>query len=194
MNFKYFIDYLQSRVTLDLECEVALQARVKELSITKGSNLLYPGELCKYIYFIKSGFFRVYTSDGFEDKTIDFATTDQFITAIDGFFNQQASNEGITCEENSIVFRISYYDWLALEDYSPHFLSLSKKILQEHLLRINYEKNIYRVSNATQKYVYLGQQYPGIANIVSQKHIANYLGITGPTLSNLLKEMFRKPK
>jgi CRP-like cAMP-binding protein len=194
MNFQYFIDYLQARVRLDRECETALFARIKELTITKGSNILYPGDLCKYLYFIKSGFFRVYTSDGFEDKTIDFATSGQFVTAIDGFFNQTAGNEGIICEENSVVFRISYHDWLALEDYCPLFLSLSKKILVEYLLRINYEKNVYRTSNATQKYIYLGQQYPGIANIVSQKHIANYLGITGPTLSNLLKDMFRKHK
>lgn len=193
-NFKDFIDFLQARSFLDQECEAALQARVKELVIYKGSNLLYPGDLCKYLYFVKSGFFRVYTSDGFEDKTIDFATSGQFITAIDGFFNQQIHNEGIICEEDAIVFRISFYDWLALEDFSPQFLNLSKKILQEHLLKINYEKNIYRISNATQKYIYLGKQYPGIANIVSQKHIANYLGITGPTLSNLLKEMYRKTK
>ncbi|MDQ7948182.1 MAG: Crp/Fnr family transcriptional regulator [Pedobacter sp.] len=194
MDVKFFIDYLQSRVVLDQECVEAISARIKQLTIIKGSNLLYPGDLCKHLYFIKTGFFRVYTSDGFEDKTIDFATDNQFMTAIDSFFKQQVGHEGIVCEETAIVWRISYHDWLALQDLSPCFLHLSNKILQEHLIRVNHEKNIYRISNASQKYRYLGEQYPGIANVVSQKHIANYLGITGPTLSNLLKEMFRKQK
>ncbi len=194
MNFKYFIDYLKSKISFDQACEDELRFRVKELSIIKGTNLLFPGELCKYIYFIKSGFFRVYTSDGFEDRTIDFGSPNHFITAIDGFLTQQITNEGMICEENAIVFRISHYDWLALEDVSPKFIILAKEILKEYLLQINHEKNIYRISNAAQKYDYLVKHYPGIGNIVCQKHIASYLGITGPTLSNLLKEIFRKPK
>jgi CRP-like cAMP-binding protein len=194
MEFQYFMNYLRSRIKLDADCETALRARVKELHITKGTTLLYPGDLCKHLYFIKSGFFRVYTSDGFEDQTIDFATTDHFLTAINGFFNQRIGNEGIICEEDAVIFRINYYDWLALEDTSPQFLQLSKIILQESVVQLNLEKDLYRTSNSKDKYLYLGRHYPGIKNAISQKHIASYLGITGPTLSNLLKEMFRKLK
>ena len=194
MNFNYFVGQLQAKGNLDQNNIEELRARIKELSLVKGTNLLFPGELCKYLYFIKDGFFRIYTSDGFQDKTIDFAGPNRFATAIDGFFTQKISNEGIICEENSVVFRISYHDWLALEDLSPQFLNISKQLLLDYLLSINYEKNVYRISNATEKYKYLGKQYPGIANIVSQKHIASYLGITGPTLSNLLKDMLRKRK
>jgi CRP-like cAMP-binding protein len=194
MNFEYFINHLKSRINFDQACEDELRVRVKELSIIKGTNLLFPGEPCKYIYFIKSGFFRVYESDGFEDQTIDFGGPNHFITAINGFLTQQITNEGIICEAHAIVFRISYHDWLALEDLSPKFILLAKEILKEYLIQINHEKNIYRVSNAAQKYDYLSKHYPGIGNIVCQKYIASYLGITGPTLSNLLKEIFRKPK
>lgn len=192
MECKYFIEYLQSLAPLDEECKAAITARVKEISVIKGTNLLYPGDLCKHVYFIKSGFFRVYTSDGFQDDTIDFATSDHFVTSIDGFFSQKPLNEGIICEESAIVYRLSYYDWLALEDFSPQFLYLSKRILQERLLRLHYEKNVYRLGNATDKYLYLCEKYPSITNIICQKHIASYLGITGPTLSNLLKQMLRK--
>lgn len=109
MNLSYFLLHLRSRVNLDNSAEEELRARVKELSVIKGTNLLFPGDLCKYVYFIKSGFFRIYTSDGFEDQTIDFACADSFMTAIDGFFTQQITREGIVCEEDAIVFRISYH-------------------------------------------------------------------------------------
>lgn len=194
MNFHYFLSHLRARVNLDTNAEEELRVRVKELSVIKGTNLLFPKNVCKYIYFIKTGFFRVYTSDGFEDQTIDFACAGHFVTAIDSFFTQQITTEGIICEEDSIVFRISFYDWLALEDLSPQFLMLSKSLFQEYFIRLNQEKNVYRVSNAKDKYCYLCERYPRIANIVSQKNIASYLGITGPTLSNLLKDMLKKPK
>jgi len=194
MNFKYFIEHLKSRVNLDQAAQDELRVRVKELNIVKGTNLLFPGELCKYIYFVNSGFFRIYASDGFEDRTTDFARSGHFMTAIDGFFAQQITEEGIICEENAVVFRISFHDWLALEVLSPQFLNLSKLLFQEYLIRMTYEKNVYRISNAAQKYTYLCERYSGIANIVSQKNIASYLGITGPTLSNLLKDFLKKTK
>ena len=176
------------------EWELELQKRVKELCVIKGTHLLNPGEICKYVYFVKSGFFRTYRSDNFIEETIDFAGPGHFALALKNFLAQEIGNEGIVCEANAIVLRMSYQDWISMESVFPQFLQLSKQVLQEYILFLNYQKNIYRTSNATQKYFYLCEQFKGISNIVKQKHIASYLGITGPTFSNLLKDQWKKPK
>lgn len=194
MNFTYFINYLQFRGNVNAELVHAIQLRVKELTVLKGSQLLYPGDVCKHAYFVVKGFFRVYQTDGFEEETIDFTGLDHFATSLVNFLNQKSDNKGIICEENAIVLRLSYHDWLALEDLFPDFLQVSKQILLDYLLEVYQEKNVYRLSNATQKYLYLSTKYQGIGNIVSQKNIASYLGITPPSLSALLKELVRKPK
>jgi hypothetical protein len=54
-------------------------------------------------YTLSKVVFSGYTSDGFQDQTIDFGMANHFITAIDGFLTQQITNEGIVCEENAIV-------------------------------------------------------------------------------------------
>ena len=193
MNFNYFIAQLSHQVKLSPALELELNSRLKEFCILKGTYVLNPGEVCKHIYFVKSGFFRIFTSDGFEETTIDFAGSNHIAIALANFLMQKSEQEGIVCEENATVYRLSYYDWLALADIAPEFLHITNLVLQKYLLHTNFEKDVYRISNSAQKYVYLTQYYKGIANIVSQKHIASYLGITGPTLSNLLKEMLRKP-
>jgi CRP-like cAMP-binding protein len=109
MSFKLFVNHLQGKINLDQTAIEELRVRVKELSIIKGANLLFPGELCKYLYFVSEGFFRIYTSDGFEDKTVAFACPNHFLTALEGFFTQKILNEGIVCEENAVVLRISYH-------------------------------------------------------------------------------------
>lgn len=194
MHFKHFINHLSLRANLSSEHILAVQSRVKQLHINKGSQLLYPGDVCKHTYFVVSGFFRIYQTDGFEEETVDFSGPNQFVTSLHNFLNQKADNKGIICEEDAIVFKISYYDCLALEDLSAEFLLLNKQIMLEYIREIYDEKDIYRLSNATQKYLYLSTKYQGISNIVSQKHIASYLGITPPSLSALLKELLRKPK
>lgn len=192
MNFNIYIYPIPTNLHLNQTLEKELWSRMREIEINKGTYLLHPGEVCKYLYIVKSGFFRVYTSDGFDETTTDFAGQGQIAVALHNFLVQKSAQEGIVCEADAIVYRLSYHDWMALQDLAPEFISLSNLILQKYLLLLHTQKDKYRTSNSAQKYQYLTQQYKGIANIVSQKHIASYLGITGPTLSTLLKDMLRK--
>lgn len=193
MNFNDYIQPITLSAHLNATLEQELWSRMKELSVIKGSYLLHPGDTCKHLYLVKSGFFRIFTSDGFEETTIDFACEGQIALALSNFLQQKSHQEGIVCESNAIVYRLSYHDWMALQDLAPEFITLSNLVLQKYLLHLNTQKDHYRTSNSAQKYHYLTQHYKGIAHIVSQKHIASYLGITGPTLSNLLKDMLRRP-
>lgn len=192
MNFTYFINHLQSKMQLHEQWQEELKIRTKEIIIRKGNYLLYPNEICKHVYFIRSGFFRVFSTENEVEETVDFAAADHFITSLSSFFSQRNGKEGIVCEMDAVLLRINFNDMLALQDLSADFLRLCNHILQEYLLLLNEEKNTYRTANATQKYLYLCQLYPGISNIISHKNIASYLGIAAPTLSNLLKDLLKK--
>ena len=192
MNLTYFMNHLQNMVQLSPQWQAELKIRTKEITVQKGSLLLYPQDICKHIYFIRSGFFRVFSTENELEETVDFASADHFVTSLQSFFTQKNGKEGIVCETEGILLQLNYYDILALQDLSADFLRLNNLILQQYLLLLNQEKNIYRTANATEKYLYLCQQYPGISNIVSHKHIASYLGIAAPTFSNLLKDLLNK--
>lgn len=192
MNLTYFMSHLQGRVQLNEQLQAELKNRCQLVEIQKGGVLLYPNEICKHVYFVCSGFFRLFSLDNEVDETIDFASTDDFLTCIDTFFSQKNGKEGIICERDGVLLKLNINDILALQDLSTDFLRLCNAILQEYLISINREKNVFRTANATKKYLYLCQRYPGISNLVSHKHIASYLGITQPTFSILLKSLLRK--
>ena len=192
MNFTYFINHLQSIVQLNEQCQTELRSRTQEIFIHRGSHLLHPDQICKHVYFIRSGFFRVYTMINNIEETVDFASANHFLTSIDSFFAQKNGKEGIICEMDAVLLKLNVNDILALQDLSDDFLRLHNLILQAHLQQVNAEKNVYRISNATQKYLYLCKLYPGIANIITHKNIASYLGITPPTLSNIFKDLLNK--
>ncbi|MFN0291594.1 Crp/Fnr family transcriptional regulator [Pedobacter helvus] len=192
MNFTYFMSHLQGRVQLNEQWQAEIKNRCQLVEIQKGGVLLYPNEICRHVYFVCSGFFRMFSLENELDETIDFAATDDFLTCIDTFFSQKNGKEGIICERDGVLLKLNINDILALQDLSTDFLRLCNAILQEYLILINREKNVFRTANATQKYLYLCRRYPGIANLVSHKHIASYLGITPPTLSILLKGLLRK--
>lgn len=192
MIFEQFISHLETRCEQIGLFENAIRERVKEIEVNKGQVLLFPGEVCKYAYFIHSGFFRLYQNMQEQEVTVDFAGEMKFITSLASFFNQRKSNEGLICETKAIVLRISYHDWLSLEDVSDVFLILGKNILQEYLILSNQDNNVFRISNATQKYLYLCKRYPQLTNSTSQKHIASYLGITEQRMSLIRKCLLRE--
>lgn len=189
MNFEHFFNHLKQRCEQVAEFESAILERAKEMEINKGQVLLYPGDICKNVYFVHSGFLRLYRETPYQEATVDFAGPGQFTTCLSSFFSQQKSKEGIICENSGIIFKISYHDWLSLEDLSPIFILLNKAIFQEYLTIISEERNIFRTSNATQKYLYLKAKYPQLHNLVSQKHIASYLGITEQRMSHIRKDL-----
>jgi len=191
MNFEYFFEHLIQRFEQVSLYKNLINERVKEMEIPKGQVLLYPGEVCKYVYFVHSGFFRLYQLNEGQERTVDFAGPNQFFTSLDSFFSQRTGHEGLICEQKGIVFRLSYYDLLSLEDQSPLFITLSKTILQEYITLFNREKNIFRTSNATQKYLFLCAQHPQLSQTISQKHIASYLGITEQSMSLIRKSLLR---
>ena len=192
MNLTYFMNHVQTLVQLSPEWQTELKIRTKEVILQRGDNLLYPNDICKHVYFIRSGFFRVYTTENEIEETVDFASADHFITSLQSFFTQKNGKEGIVCEMDGVLLQLNFYDILALQELSADFLRISNLVLQQYLLLLNQEKNVYRTANATAKYLYLCQQYPGIVNIVSHNNIASYLGIAAPTFSNLLKELLTK--
>lgn len=191
MNFKYFFEHLKQRFEQVEPYENLIRERVIEMQTNKGQVLLYPGEVCKYVYFIHSGFFRLYQITEGQERTMDFAGPNQFFTSLESFFSQRTGQEGLVCEQKGIVFRLSYYDLLSLEDLSPLFITLTKTIMQEYINLFNKEKNIFRTSNATQKYLFLCAQHPQLSNMISQKHIATYLGITEQSMSLIRKSLLR---
>ena len=96
------------------------------------------------------------------------------------------------CEADCQLYALNYYDLLALEDLSFEFVLLCRKIAYGYLCQINQERDLYRRSNAAEKYSYLCQQYSGIGNYVKQKDLASYLGITQQSFSRMLKEGLTK--
>ena len=191
MELKNFTEYLNSRENLFPEWEDQFKQSVTEFHIRKGGQLLYPGEVCKSLYFVKSGFFRIYERDGIAEKTIRFVGGNQFAVSIKNLLYQLTFNEGIICENDAIIFGVAFKDWLNLEKLSSKFSILTKKLLLDNILFLEKENEICRIGSTKMKYCFLAEQYPGIGNIVSQKNIASYLGVSPATLSNILKSLLK---
>ena len=192
MKNSHFVQLLHTQFNLSENGEKMLEARIKKMTVTKGTPLLRPGEICRHIYFLESGFIRLYSINEDEEQTTDFAGRGQFCVILNSFLGQVKSEEGIICEEQTSLYALHYYDVMALEDLSLEFLILSKNLLTYYLLRIQQEKNVYLRGNAAEKFTFLCQRYPGLRAHIKHKDTASYLGITQQSFSRILKQNLTK--
>jgi len=191
MFFDQFIKFLNQYAHIDQPITAALQHRVIISRFTKRQIVLQPGQICKNLYYVHKGFFRIFEHTEAGERTIDFATAGEFITIPHSFFHQELSNYGIICETDAYSLAISYHDLRALEEQLDGFLTLSNRITTALLIRFFDDLNVYRTGNASERYRYLLDTYPQITNMVAQKDIASYLGLSQQTLSRLVRDYIK---
>ena len=87
------------------------------------------------------------------------------------------------------IYEVDYHKLMTLCDKKPKLKALYTKILE--VLYVKYEKRLVEMisMDATCRYLELRRQNPNIDELISQYHIASYLGITAVQLSRIKKKI-----
>ena len=178
------ISVINSFQELDHETEVAIKKYFIVEKFKKGEFVVEKDNICKKIYFIKSGAVRRFSLEDGEEVTKWIYTDNQFVTSLSSFFEQKPSLESFqTCEE-TILYSLSYSNELILLEY-PLFLKFHIKQLRLYLSKINEFHHVFRQMNAQEKYIYLLESFPQIILKSKMKHIASIIGVSHETLSRI---------
>lgn len=191
MKDSHFIQLLRNEFNFSENAELMLQPRIKFMTYPKGAPLIRAGEICRYLFFIESGFVRLYFEDE-EQHTTGFGGAGHFCTVLESLFKQCKSTESMVCETEVKLYALHYHDLMALEGQSMEFLLLSKELLTYYLLRLNQEKNAYLKGTAVDKFNYLCENYPDLVAHIKHKDMASYLNIAQQSFSRILKERLTK--
>ncbi len=178
--------YIRERVVIS-EAELVQVVRSFRLKETaKGEILLNKGEVCKHAYFVNRGCIRMFylQQDGSE-ATRFFAFDNQFGTALSSLITQQPSFEFIQSVESSQLLSISKEEIQRLRKEIPAWNNLYISILEMAAVINTMRLESFITMDAKQRYEALLKQNPQIVQRISNKIVAQYLGITQESLSRL---------
>ncbi len=161
--------------------------------IPKKSSLLTAGQSCKNISYVHSGALRAcYVDAAGKESTIMFAVADWWITDMYCFLNDKPAMMDIEAIEDSCVFQLSRQNLEKLYINAPKFERFLRILMQNAYTR----EQLRIIENlslpALDRYNSFLSKYPHIAQQVTQKQIASYLGITPEFLSAIRKIKTRK--
>ena len=157
--------------------------------------LLETGETCRNLYFVDRGCLRVFNRDkeGLEHNVL-FCPENWWATDITSFSGQVPAYYSIAALETTELFYFSYQSLEQLYIDMPKLERFFRILAQNGFSLYQRRVNSIISRSAEERYFQFQQLYPKLEQRIAQKHIASYLGITGPTLSNLLKEQWKKVK
>jgi CRP-like cAMP-binding protein len=186
--------YLSARATItDDEFGFVEQAFVPRL-LRSGDVLQRAGEPARWGAFVASGCLRSYAIDSSGDEhIIQFAPEEWWLADLESLASGQPSRYFFDAIEPSEVLLIDPPSQQRLIDRVPGYAASFRVGLQRHAAAKDRRIVDTLSTSAEERYREFLQAYPSIAQRVSQRMLASYLGITPETLSRIRNPRRRRP-
>ncbi len=185
-------EYITAIVPMPDEEYQLLADAVTTRAVQKKGFLLRQGEVCKEIYFINQGFFRMYHVNA-EGNEINHRFADQhnFMVDYQSFLTQKPSNYYWQALQDAEVLVIMYSTAQQLYRQSKNWERFGRLMAEAVYQQVNERIEMMELMTPEQRYQYLRSTRPQLFNQVSQFQLSSYLGIKPESLSRIRKRLLK---
>ncbi|MBL0013795.1 MAG: Crp/Fnr family transcriptional regulator [Flavobacterium sp.] len=187
------LDNISKIVKLSSDEEQRLLSRLETKKFKAKSIILNAGEVCKYSYFVNSGFLRSFTiNDHIVEHVLSFACEGWWIGDMYSLLSQKPGNLFVEVLEDAEVVLLSKENQEILYQEIPK-LERFFRILTENSLVANQERLMDNLSlSAEERFEKFCKKYPTLIQKVPQKQIASYIGVTPEFFSKMKSRLLKK--
>ncbi len=183
------IYYIKKWVEITPEEEQTILSAFEPVTVRKKEDILVPGEVCKFIYFITRGCLRSYFVDAKGVEHIyQIRLDNNWISDLESFFSQRPSRYYLETLEDSHLLRISFDRLEKLYDEIPSLERYFRILFQKAYINALERLNSTMWESALDRYNDLLSEHKDIFQRVSLVYIASYLGITPESLSRIRRK------
>lgn len=154
-------------------------------SYQKNDFIIQAGQTEKYFYFVHSGVLRAFVLNNGYEVSLGFAYDGDYSGAYDSFLGQCQTDWNIQALTNVVGLRITYQDLMAMFDQYKSVERWGRIFNAQILIGMGRRQVEVRNYSAEERFDRLFNQSPHIFQLVPQKHLASYLGMTPETFSRL---------
>ena len=154
-------------------------------AFTKGSFVLQQGNICRNLYFVKSGFVRGFHNQKGKEITSWFSCENEPVTSMYSFVSQKASLETIETLEDSILYDISHENLQMLFNKHAAFNLIGRLLVEKYYIELEERTISLQFQSAKERYQNILDNQPLLLQKASLGMIASYLGISQETLSRI---------
>lgn len=166
---------------------------IEKISLKKDTDLLRQGQICNYVYFIESGFFRMFYVDYRGDEINSrFCRPGDFAVDFASFVTQKPSLYYWRATEDSNVIALSRSAIEKMYDRSVNWSKFGRLIAEYSYLQINTREEMLHLLSPEERYKTILEKESHLLQHVPQNQLSSYIGIKPESLSRLRKRILRR--
>lgn len=177
---------IEQYVPLNNQVWVDFASYWKEIVFKKGNYILKEGTVERYFYFVVDGVQRAYAiKPNGEEVSVGFTYKGEFTGGFDSFMSGKPAIFSLQALEDSHLVRI-HVDDLNLMFDKYHAVERWGRLFNARILIGMAVRQVEtRSFSAEERFERLIQDSPHILQLVPQKYLASYLGMTAETFSRM---------
>ncbi|QJB37141.1 Crp/Fnr family transcriptional regulator [Chitinophaga oryzae] len=162
------------------------------VSYPKNQVLEEEGKVPGYLYFVISGFVRLFHyNDKGDEITSHINCPPGFITSYTNFIDQTRSEENLESITECELLRITKTHLDLLTQQSPAFKDFSILVFQQSLSYNEKRSKELATLSAEERYLKLIHEHPEILHHVPMQYIASFLGMNPKSLSRIRRQIIK---
>ncbi|MBQ4838554.1 MULTISPECIES: Crp/Fnr family transcriptional regulator [Pseudoalteromonas] len=169
-----------------MELQKFIETNGTLIQIEKGEQVFAQGELCDYVYLVKTGLLKAfYLTENGKETIKSFVQSGTIIGSLNAAHCHVPSTFSLQAIEACKLIQVPFKALLTL---SKESISISQELIQILLsLSLKKERREFELLtlSATQRYENLCSAEPELVKNLTQNDIAKYLGITPVALSRI---------
>ena len=187
------IDHFNSVFPLQEETMEKLLSLCVVKDYKKKSVLCDFGEVCPGTFFVIDGICRTFVIDS-KGKEVNksLVNTGKLFTSLKSLLFKTPSEYRIETLTDCKLIYLEFESFLYMVENYPDFSHYNFRLTDYLLMQVEDHVTNLLVNNATKKYQELQKRIPDVDTMISQRHIASYIGVTPIQLSRIKKKMLGK--
>jgi CRP-like cAMP-binding protein len=159
----------------------------QERTFPKGAIITATGQVERWFSIVKEGVQRIYFEHDGNEACVGFAYGNSWSGVFDSFVSQSPSRFVLQAITLSVLFSIAYEDLQELYRQVPKMERFGRLMLEEVVVARATREVEQLTLTAQQRYDRLVGRSPHLLQLVPQKDIASYLGMSPETFSRARK-------
>jgi CRP-like cAMP-binding protein len=195
MPYELIFNNFRRFIVLDEADEQVIIPCFTVRSFKRGDYINSEGEINRYTNFITSGSARVFHLDqSGQEHVVQLGIRGWWISDYASFLSQQPGRLYTEALEPTEVISISYDNLHLLFDTLPKMERFYRLVIQRAYMAFQARMLNNLSLDAEARYLAFREANPEIDALISQKHIASYLGMSAEFLSKIKKRVLKNKK
>ncbi len=189
MKHDKLIKLIDENIRIDRSDIELIVSSFEVVTVSKNELLEKENKVAKCLYFINSGFVRVFHIEEGIEITTQILGTSNFVTSFNSFITGSSANDNVKCVTQCELLRISKKRYNTLSKQSQKWSAFCKKIYERTIASSEERTKDILTLSAEKRYLKLISAQPEIIRNIPLQYIASYIGIKPESLSRIRRQV-----